>query len=244
MTYFYPFGIPQVGVSSSYAAQATTASAAFALNINAQTAFWAATVQASGSSGSAGPVASGCTTAPTGPTGPAGPVGPTGPSLISCPAGSKACPNITPPSGYILVCIEIPPGCSEENTYCPGTCSTGTGIPTATGTVCASGLSQDGPTVYLDAVSGRYFAAANCTFPVNGDYRLLSGDTATALISCSDGYCSFTSCTPTTTTTTTTTSPPGCSGTCGQSTYCTPPCVCSVDPEGIVMGVCQDPGDE
>jgi hypothetical protein len=49
---------------------------------------------------------------------------------------------------------------------------------------------------------------------------------------------------PTTTTTTTTTSPPGCSGTCGQSTYCTPPCVCSVDPEGIVMGVCQDPGDE
>ena len=78
-------------------------------------------------------------------------------------------------------------------------CTTGAGIPTASGTECQSGLLQDGPTVYYDSFSGRYFLNSDCTsaWDFSGEsYRLLDGaGTAYAIVSfCDDGFCTETPC--------------------------------------------------
>lgn len=119
MAYYYPFGIPQTGISSSFATTTISASAASSTAITGYTASYAASVQTAGPQGPSGSAPS-CGTGPQGPTGPIGPSGSIGPSLTTCPPGSKQCTGITPPSGYIIVCIEIPSGCTAQTTYCPG----------------------------------------------------------------------------------------------------------------------------
>lgn len=119
MAYFYPFGIPQSGPSSSFANTTISASAATSVTITAYTASYSVVTQSAGDVGPAGGSPS-CASGPQGPTGSLGPSGSQGSSLTSCPPGTKQCTNITPPSGYILVCIEIPSGCTSANTYCPG----------------------------------------------------------------------------------------------------------------------------
>lgn len=119
MSYFYPFGIPQVGVSASFATLAISASAASTNAITGYTASYAAVTQSSGETGPPGGAPT-CAAGPQGPVGPIGPSGSRGPALTSCPENTKQCTNITPPAGYIVVCIEVPPGCTLANTYCPG----------------------------------------------------------------------------------------------------------------------------
>lgn len=122
MAYFFPFGLVNpAAVSASFAVTAITASITASNTVVPTTASYSVRVSSSGSQGPIGPEASlaTCTApAPQGPTGPIGPSGSIGPSLTGCPAGSVLCPGLTPPTGYVYVCIQIPAGCSGT-TVCP-----------------------------------------------------------------------------------------------------------------------------
>ena len=118
MSYFYPFGIIQSVVSSNYATLATSASIFYGQLVDY--AVSASSVITSGASGSAGNTPN-CSlyTGPTGPSGSIGPSGSMGVSLTSCPTGSILCSSLTPPSGYYIVCMQIPPGCTSSTAICP-----------------------------------------------------------------------------------------------------------------------------
>jgi hypothetical protein len=122
MTYYFPIGRPAtIPTNIDYSLTAVTASAG-AAGARADTASYAASVQnlpATGAPGTNQNLAL-CTNVIPGNTGPQGDVGPQGTSLTVCPPGSKQC-ALTPPSGFSLVCIEIPEGCTAAGTPCPTT---------------------------------------------------------------------------------------------------------------------------
>jgi hypothetical protein len=122
MSYFFPFGVAQISPSANFASLATTASVFYGKT--ADYAISASSVITQGPSGSAGSTPN-CSayegTGPTGPSGSAGPTGPQGISLTTCPSGSILCSSLTPPSGYYIVCMQIPPGCTARTAVCPST---------------------------------------------------------------------------------------------------------------------------
>lgn len=126
MTYFFPFGsVNPTAAESTIANSAVTASFTASLNTRINTAFYAQSVFTSGPSGSEGnpstsascAAANPSAIAPQGPSGSVGPSGSRGPSLSTCPPGSIVCSNLTPPSGYTIVCIET--GSCGATTVCP-----------------------------------------------------------------------------------------------------------------------------
>lgn len=126
MTYFFPYGYA-VANSATLAQTAVTASGTASLTT---TILSASTLSLpplnSGPSGSPGPSrnSASCATAfptetsPQGPSGSIGPSGSRGTDLTACPAGSIQCTNLTPPTGYALVCIQTG---SCANPICPPT---------------------------------------------------------------------------------------------------------------------------
>lgn len=146
MVYYYPFGISKSGQSSSFAVSTISASAAISATIVAYTASHAIVTQSAGAAGPTGPAPTSCGAGPQGPSGSVGLTGTRGPALTGCPSGTKLCANITPPSGYILVCIQPPPGCTVENTICPGDSTTTT---TTTSTTTTTTSTTTTPTCTL-----------------------------------------------------------------------------------------------
>ena len=125
MTFYFPYNYTPAVSSSiltgSIAQTAVTSSNSSSVATVAQTAFYAAVIQNIGPSGSRGPDATGCVGTVSGSAGPQGPSGSRGQANYDCPAGFIACPNLTPPSGYSIVCIPLPSPCNGSVIVCPST---------------------------------------------------------------------------------------------------------------------------
>jgi hypothetical protein len=124
MTYYFPFGVTNpVATSASFTELATTSSFTASVLSTITTASYAGSILTSspqGPSGSAATLGICTDPAPQGPSGSIGPSGSQGPNLTSCPKGTVLCTNLTAPSGYQLVCIQTPVGCSGT-VICPDT---------------------------------------------------------------------------------------------------------------------------
>lgn len=124
MTYYFPFGFSNpIAISASFTELAATASLTASTLTTIYTASYAVssiTIGPLGPSGSDATLGICTGPAPQGPSGSIGLSGSVGPSLTSCPKGTTLCTNLTPPTGYALVCIQTPPGCSGT-TICPDT---------------------------------------------------------------------------------------------------------------------------
>jgi len=123
MTFYFPYNYtPAVSASiltGSIAQTAVTSSNSSSIATVARTAFYASVVQNIGPTGPRGTDASGCVGTTAGPTGPTGPSGSRGQANYNCPAGFIACPDLTPPSGYSIVCIPLPSPCNGSVIVCP-----------------------------------------------------------------------------------------------------------------------------
>ncbi len=123
MSFYFPFNISGTTsgsiLTSSIAQQSVTSSFTASSGIRAQSAFYAATVGNVGPSGSRGADATGCVGTVQGPTGSLGPSGSRGQANYDCPSGYIACPSLTPPTGYSIVCIPLPVPCTGTTIICP-----------------------------------------------------------------------------------------------------------------------------
>lgn len=117
MTYIFPYRVPSSQPSSSNAILATSASVAEFFTIPVQTVLTASAVTFAGVTGDQGGLPT-CGSPIPGPSGSNGPPGDAGQSAI-CPPGSVECVGITPPTGYGVVCVEIPAGCTSGYVFCP-----------------------------------------------------------------------------------------------------------------------------
>lgn len=123
MSFYFPFNstsaISGSILSSSIAQTSVTSSTSASIGVLAQAAFYAAVVQNIGPSGSRGTDATGCSGTVSGSAGPQGPSGSRGQANYDCPAGFIACPLLTAPAGYSVVCIPLPSPCTGSVIICP-----------------------------------------------------------------------------------------------------------------------------
>lgn len=124
MSFYFPYNYtPAVSasiLSSSIAQTAVTASNSSSVATIADAVFYAAVVQNIGPSGSKGTDATGCIGTVSGSAGIQGPTGSRGQANYDCPAGFVACPGLTPPNGYSVVCLPLPSPCTGSVVVCPG----------------------------------------------------------------------------------------------------------------------------
>ena len=100
MTYYFPFGIANKALSSSFAYTSVTASFSSSVNTDVVSASWASVAVYNG---------------PTGDTG-------TSYTTADCPSGYIECPSLlatVSPGGYVKVCLDISPGCVVGFPVCP-----------------------------------------------------------------------------------------------------------------------------
>jgi hypothetical protein len=125
MSFYFPYNynsaVSASILTSSLAQTATTSSFTSSFGVLAGTAFYSSVVGAIGPSGSRGDDATGCVGTVAGPSGSQGPSGSRGQANYDCPAGFIACPLLTPPTGYSVVCIPLPVPCNGTNIICPTT---------------------------------------------------------------------------------------------------------------------------
>lgn len=123
MSFYYPFntiGAASASIlTSSITQTAVTASFTASVGNQATMAFYAVTVGTIGPTGSQGAAATGCVGTTQGPSGSQGPTGSRGQANYDCPANYIACPNLTAPSGYSIVCIPYPSPCTGTTIVCP-----------------------------------------------------------------------------------------------------------------------------